>query len=1039
MGFASNSPISVTTTVGTSTVFWFTNQGTCGAFTNNAGGNNGIDSLIAPASSPASGCLTTTASGEFKSAFNVPALPGGSETIVVSDGTNTVSVPFTITQKVSFSSSSTNNYGFPETNVGTGTFTLTGFGASELVTVSTTAFTAASFATVSCTTSAFGSCSFTDNPLVVADTTGGSKAISAVGGTSGLTASASYTVKPWAAFYNSAGGATTFSFAGSAPTSLLIEVHGMPSGTIPANSITVGGVGTSHAAVTIGSTGAVGGAGNQIVVSPTANVPFGSVSVVVGGTTFNYATGNIAVGTTPWGGALISSIAGTISSTGVVQIDAANYKPALQASGASKSNPAPQQNQIGFFAYGFVPSTTGTISSTSTCGGTGGAISSTNGGAALTTTFQVGNCLTGTSSTSPEYAVDTNGAFFAKGILGDTPWSSAATPTTAATYNPMFSQATTAPANVLNPSFGITPWIDTSKSTVISSTVDYSTTTAVGFTAHGFSASEGVTFTVGGTTVIPSTAGTCTSTTAGLVSACGAATAKMPDLAAGPQNLVATGGLSGQSVTSTGAIQYDPRIDNQPGTSGTTALSSIAGSAGSTTILRTGTNYGVHGLYASTAYQIVWNEESNSPGKTGQVLATFTSTATGGIPVPGVQFAVPADTSGIHIIGLERTSAVGTSFMYDDNLAAVFNDPVWATAFGTPFQTNYGDMLFNLGTSLVVSPTVANVGSSLSLSGTGLSANTAYDLGISQAGTGNVNPASSSNPPATCSLSGTGPAPAPTTIAGTFTSTSAGAVPAGTSVSVTDTPTVKGLEQGTLYCVFAQTAATFGGSTAVGVAQFELQASENLNMTSAPIGHNVILNAHALAASTGYNVIFAPFTTSSGNVIGTVVGAILSNAQGAGSGTFTVPSTIQTASGSQATTPGGSYVVELQSAGSSTSAIASPATLTVGSTSVNCNSTTCTTPGTSSTTTLNGNPTLVVPFTNNSNQGQTVIVYGVVHNALGQTVYYTTSTITPGAGGSATAYLVLAGLPHGTYTVSYFAVSASGIAVSTSGTATVTV
>jgi hypothetical protein len=62
-----------------------------------------------------------------------------------------------------------------------------------------------------------------------------------------------------------------------------------------------------------------------------------------------------------------------------------------------------------------------------------------------------------------------------------------------------------------------------------------------------------------------------------------------------------------------------------------------------------------------------------------------------------------------------------------------------------------------------------------------------------------------------------------------------------------------------------------------------------------------------------------------------------------------------------------------------------------------------------------------------------------VHNSAGQTVYYTTATITVAAGGSATAYDVIAGLPSGTYSVTIFAVSTSGTAISTSSTVTVTI
>jgi hypothetical protein len=351
-------------------------------------------------------------------------------------------------------------------------------------------------------------------------------------------------------------------------------------------------------------------------------------------------------------------------------------------------------------------------------------------------------------------------------------------------------------------------------------------------------------------------------------------------------------------------------------------------------------------------------------------------------------------------------------------------------------------MLFSESTSLIAAPTVVHVGGSTVITGTGLAANTLYDLGISLAGTGG-GAATATNPPTTCAI-GTPPAQAapPSTIANFFTSTSTGTVPAGTSVSVTDMPTVKGLEQGTLYCVFAQTAGNFGTTTATGVAEFELQASATLNMTSAPSGHNVILTAHALAANTGYNILFAPYACgNSGSICGTVVGAILTNGQGAGSSTFTVPSTIQTSAGSQPVTSGAGYNVELQSVGSAAVALASPPTVTVGSVSTgSCNTTGCMTVSGSPAQTKQGGYTGVSStFTNNSNAPVTAFVYAVVHNALGQTVDISTATVTAAAGGSATAFNALFGLPPGTYSVTIFVTSSSGTAISGQTTASVTI
>jgi len=793
------------------------------------------------------------------------------------------------------------------------------------------------------------------------------------------------------AFYNSAVGGTTFSFIGTAPTSILIDGHGFAAAAITANSITIGGVATSHASVTPGSTGQFA----KLVVSPSANVPFGPVSVVVGGTTFNYATGNIAIGAAGnWGGVLVSSIIGTGTSTGVASTDATSYKPGFIASGVSTTSPAPAQNTIGFFGYGFVPTNAVTIT--------------TPTGAIFTPIRAPG-------------AADANGAFFSTQSLGETPWSATATPTVAQSYVATVTQ--TGPANILSPSFGVMPWIDTSAASVIASVVDFTTSTAT-YTAHGFGAMDVLTATVGAGAITGGAgAGTCTVTNGGCTTLAGT----VPDLAGGPQNLVITGSISGQSVTATGAVTYDPAIIAASTT--VTALNIVAGVAGSNSILRTGTNFGVHGLAANTAYYIVWN------GQTG-LFYTFTSTATGGIPVPGVQITIPPDTSGLHIIDIQKQSSFGTSAIYAGTLKGDYFDN--DAGLTTTQNTQFGDMLFLEGTSLVATPTVANVGGTTAISGVGLAANTLYDLGISMAGLDSSSPSA----PSTCALTGSNPAAAPNTIVGSFTSSSSGAVPSGISVAITDIPTYSGLEQGTLYCIFAQTGPNFGSTIATGVAEFELQASAVNNMTSAPTGHNVVLSAHALNPSKGYNILFAPYACGNGGAIcGTVVGAVLTNSQGAGLATFTVPSTIQTASGSQSVSSGTSYNVQLQATGSTGVALAAPPSITVGSVNTSsCNSTTClTASGSPSTITLNGQKTVQTSFTNNSNAPVTAIVYAVVHNAAGQTVAYSTATITANAGASATAYDVLFGLAPGTYSVTIFATSTGGVAISAPSTVSVTI
>jgi hypothetical protein len=173
-----------------------------------------------------------------------------------------------------------------------------------------------------------------------------------------------------------------------------------------------------------------------------------------------------------------------------------------------------------------------------------------------------------------------------------------------------------------------------------------------------------------------------------------------------------------------------------------------------------------------------------------------------------------------------------------------------------------------------------------------------------------------------------------------------------------------------------------------------------------------------------------------------VVGSILTNGVGAGTGSFTVPSSIQTSTGIQSVVSGTIYSVELQESGVATNqALASPPTLGVGSvSSTSCNTTSCmSVSGTPAQTTQGAYSGVTSTFTNTSNAPVTAFVYAVVHNALGQTVDISTATVTASAGGSVTAFNALFGLPPGTYSVTIFVTSSSGTAISTSTPVSVTI
>lgn len=655
-GFGPGKAITITSPVGSTNVPWLRQQ-PCTILN---GGEGTVDSLVAE------GCLITAASGDFQVSVAIPALPGGQETIAVSDGSAMVSSTFIITPSVVVAFAG-NNFGFPEESINP-SIAVAGFGSGESVTVATMMWTKASF---SCTTGSLGSCAMSA-ATSVADTTGGSKTITATGAASGLVATTTYTINPWAAFYDSVAGRTSFSFIGTAPTALFVEAHGLSAGTIAANSITIGGVSTAHAAVTIGSNGGFGGRGGQLVISPTANVPFGSISVVIKGTTFRYASGNIALGAGVWGGALISSTLGSVTSTAVVVTDKSSYMPGTGFA-ASTTSPVPAQDQVGLFGYGFIPA--------------GGAITISNGGSFLGTvtynTGAVGAC---------NNTCDANGAVFATAALGDTPWSSASSPTVAAEYTAITIQAPSSPANILSPSFSITPWIQSPASTK----VDY-TTSAETVTAHGFSNTETLSLRIGGSHMV--SGGACITAASGM---CTTTPGQVPDIAGGAQTILVAGALSG--LLATQSVNYYPTADFDSGQT----LSVNIGGPGQVTTVRTGNGYGIHGLAANTSYNVVWDAVSGSI-----TVGTFTSTVTGGIPVPGVQFVIPSGPAGIHILDIQTSS--GASVLY---AGQVFNEvtPTEAPFSGT-YTTAFGDMLFaevaidSTTTSISCSPAILSVGS----------------------------------------------------------------------------------------------------------------------------------------------------------------------------------------------------------------------------------------------------------------------------------------------------------------------------------------
>jgi len=990
--------------------------------TNSGVSDAGVDSLIDGYLGAYPYCLVTDATGSFSVSVHVPALPGGTQTLNVQDSATTpdkatasITVDSSIVLCTMESASDSNvkctnnsveddviSSGYPLTDVGAFTFLINGFGQQDSVSLSSSVFQ--SGFSPSCTTNNLGQCPLqvTDtsgNQFIVAEAVGGVHSITASGAV--LSATTSFTILPWLNFYNSLTGPTVFSFVGTAPSSVLIEGHGFAaSSTIAANSITIGGVSTTHSSVKTSSKGAFGvGAGNQLVVSPTAGVPYGPVAVVIAGTTFSYANYNINQGAN--GPLNIRPSPGhNVPRLGGVLISSTDGKAgAGTAVGLLDSTVHYFGDNVYFFGYGFVN------------GGPVVTIDTTN----LGTITGISALTVNGQNTIQTLAPDPNGAIFVTGESGTLD-----TPEAQGTYQVNFQQGTTitGPANIVSPSYTATAtlylnqfdtalisggiiyqpanmtagWCDNPPYTSFPDVCENVNSEAV-VQAEFFAASSTVTVTVGGNTLASGTTSINGEFTTNTI------TQSALDLAAGTWTATASDGTN----SGTDTFVVNPIVTG-PGFGGHALTTAGPAKAGTYTTMLTTANYGVHGLLANTVYDVNWG----MVGATGvQTVGTFTSTATGGIPVPGIQIQIPSGSVGNHIITLVQNGS--------DYLLANSFEELRSTA--GPMSI-YGDLVFVEQVSINVLPSVANVGQSVTLSGTGLAASTSYEVTID-----NTN------------------APQNGQILGSFNTDVSGNIPSSVAVKFPANPaTVAGCEtvntypeEASTYYAHVQTAKQYGGILADGSGIIVLAANIALNATSVAAGHAVSLTANGLCATGTYNVVFNYAENSQATgYSGTVVAAFAADTTGAGSTTFTVP----------ATASQGAYTLQLVRLAPTSTALGvlsvPPTLIVTPTTTVTCSTTSCFTAGTATQVTLGQFQTVQVPFTDTSVTAVTGVVYGVVQNSEGQTVYYTTATITPGAGQAQTAYLTMSGQPHGTYTVNYFVTNTGGVAISVSNTITVT-
>jgi len=409
------------------------------------------------------------------------------------------------------------------------------------------------------------------------------------------------------------------------------------------------------------------------------------------------------------------------------------------------------------------------------------------------------------------------------------------------------------------------------------------------------------------------------------------------------------------------------------------SLSSTTGAAGTIVALNTGAvgtaNAGIHGLAASTQYKIMWDANTQ--------LGTFTTNSAGQVPV-GTQFTVPAGTSGTHVVDIQTMS--GTS-------------AIWGQVENHKID-QFNNLEFILTTSLIITPSIGSGGTVMTLSGNGLPANTQLYLTVCAGDFG------------------------PTGVSfAQFTSTNTGGVPANVTFTIPQFNN-PGSETGALitWHITDYHGCTINGVK--GIAKFAYQATMSLSSTTGPAGTTITVSANGLDAGGLYDIVFnyAPISTNIYTYTGTIVGVILANNLGQGTAQVTIPSSASA----------GSYNIGLVATGSGTwiggfgSVLNQIPVFTVGVSS--CVTSTCEF-------TISGTPTqsngyLSLTYSNPGTSQVTGVIIVSVQNALGQTVYITTATISPGAGQSTTGLADLSLLPSGSYTANVFVVTLSGGSIS---------
>jgi len=958
-------------------------------------GTNTLDNTNTGALNPSiegsnDGTVMSDANGWFKVQFATPVIQGGSYIVYAIYPTTTgnvvtTSVPFTVKAAIAVYSDMTG-----ATNGGVGdAIQLSGVGfnnAEQLQAIPSSFFTNAAHPLIVTgntpgenegafddgpeTTSVFPfNCAAANGPYCVGSLVGGSHSVTVLGLSSGTSVSQPFIINPTISFTASPGCVVpTYSIDTAAGAKVCVSGSGFAKSATVAlsGSVTIGGVSTIHGEIDSDVNGHFAG----LVVTLAQSSGVGLLNVVLGGTTFNYATGNIFQPSADLFDIAAGVLVGSHAGQGAITTLPEGTSRRVGQSGALIGF-----GYTGSLAYG----ATGPFTLKDTNG---------NSYAFLTPAAIVGGDATDTLGT------DVNGAFMYwyttptmqqfKFTLHDGTGGGNAAPDSTYTITPDVRMGTyiasagyevELPALThggLDNQFGLTHFGATT--TPLGDLTVYIN----GNLWDSCSTNEGL---CNGNILYPS--GQLNGNT--WLKSLGAPGITSTDLPQGTYNVNITGSYKGDWAFGRYKDPNDPALGTHtqltidPIALGG-ALSINNGAAGTTVALVSGAidsdNPGLHGLAASTQYKIMWDTNTQ--------LGTFTSTANGQVPV-GTQFTVPAGTSGIHVVDIQTTS--GTSAIWGQ-----VQDHV---------DDQFANLEFTLTTSLVVTPSIGSGGTHMTLSGNGLPASTLLYLTVC-GNFGNYGPSGVSF--------------------AQFTSTNTGAVPANVTFTLPQMSS-PGPETGALiqWSITDHNGCTDNGFK--GLAKFAYEATMSLSSSVGPAGSTVTASANGLVNGGLYDIVFnyVPVGQNPLAYTGQIIGVILANTLGQGTAQITIP----------ASASAGTYPIGLVSTDNTDdmvnafgSALNLIPTFTVGI--ATCSTSTCQFAISGTPTEVNSNGFLSVTYSNPGTSQVTGVVIVSVQNALGQTVYITTATINPAAGQSATGLADLGLLASGTYTANVFVISLNG-------------